>query len=139
MRAFLDASVLIFAVERPQSNSAKIVKAALGGGFDALVDEEVLAEVARFFRGRRGRSFAWLYTEQVRRVAQVVPRDACEAEFAALRGQLKEGDRLHLAATRASRVPHLIAFDQDFRPFPEYMTPKQAVRRLGLNPSETEW
>jgi predicted nucleic acid-binding protein len=139
VRAFLDASALIFAVERPRSNSAKILKAALGGGIDAFADEEVLAQVARFFRGGRGRSFAWLYTQQVRRVAQVVPRGACEAEFAALGGQLNEGDRLHLAATRASGVPHLIAFDEDFRPFREYLTPKRAVRRLGLRPTETEW
>jgi predicted nucleic acid-binding protein len=139
VRAFLDASVLIFAVERPLSNSAKIVKAALGGRIDAVVDEEILREVARFFRRRRGRSFAWLYTEQIRRVASVVMRDECKAEFTALRGQLKEGDRLHLAAARASGTPHLIAFDADFKPFHEYLTPRQAARRLGLTPSETEW
>jgi len=139
VRAFLDASVLIFAIERPQSNSAKILKLALDGRIEVVVDEEVLREVARFFRGRRGRSFAWLYTEQVRRAATVLSREDCEAEFAALRGQLKEGDRLHLAATRTSGSPHLVAYDEDFRPFREYMTPKQAARRLGLTPSETEW
>lgn len=139
MRAFLDASVLIFAMERPDSNSAKVVEMALDGRLEAVVDEEVLHEVARFFRGRRGRSFAWLYTEQVRRAATVLTREDCEAEFAALRRKLKEGDRLHLAATRTSGAPHLVAYDEDFRPFREYMTPKQAVRRLGLAPRETEW
>lgn len=139
MRAFLDASVLIFAVERPDSNSAKVVKAALDGRIEAVVDEEVLREVTRFFRGRRGRSFAWLYTQQIHRVATVVPREACEAQFAALRGQLKEGDRLHLAAARASGARYLVAFDEEFSPFREYLTPKQAVRRLGLTPGETEW
>ncbi len=139
MRAFLDASVLIFAIERPHSNCAKIVKAALGGAFAPVVDEVVLAEVARFFGSHRGRSFAWLYTEQVRRVATVVARIDCEAEFEALEGRLKEADRLHLAATRASGAAHLIAFDEDFRPFREYLTPRQAAKRLGLVPSETEW
>ena len=139
MRAFLDASVLIFAIERPASNSAVVVELALAGRLQAVVDEEVLAEIARFFRKRRGRSFAWLYAEQVRRVARVVTRDECRADFDALGGQLKQSDRLHLAASRTTGTRHLIAYDEDFQPFKEYMTPRQAVRRLGRAPKETEW
>lgn len=139
MRAFLDASVLIFAVERPSSNSAVIVERAIAGHLEVVVDEEVLAEVGRFFRKRRGRSFAWLYAEQIRRIVRVVTREECHAEFEAIGRRLKEGDRLHLAATRAAGARYLIAYDDDFEPFDEYMTPRQAVRRLGLVPKNTEW
>jgi len=139
VRAFLDASVFIFAVERPTSNSAKLVKEFLAGRLEAVVDEEVLAEVGRFFRSRRGRSFAWLTTEQIRRVARVVSMDECRAEFETLKGQLKEGDRFHLAATRATKTLHLIALDEDFERFKEYLTPKEAVRRLGIVPGPSEW
>jgi predicted nucleic acid-binding protein len=52
---FLDASVLVFAVERPRSNSARIVELALSGGVEVVVDEVVLLEVRRYLRRRASR------------------------------------------------------------------------------------
>ena len=139
MRVFLDASVLIWAVERPDSNSARIVGLALSGKVNAVVDEVVLSEVARFFRAQRGRSFAWLYSQQVRRVATVLTEADCVNQLEALKGRLKPSDRLHLAAARAAGARVFIALDADFSEFPEYLTPQQAAKRLGLRVSPTDW
>ncbi|HEX9709203.1 MAG TPA: PIN domain-containing protein [Candidatus Thermoplasmatota archaeon] len=139
MRVFLDASVLISAVERPESNSATVFRHVLAGAVEAVVDEVVLVEVSGYLREHRGRSFAWLYTEQVRRVATVLAADQCAGEFEAVEGALKTADRLHLAATRASKARYLVAFDDDFTPYDEYLTPRQAVQKLGLPPAPTEW
>lgn len=139
MRALLDASVWIIAVERPDSNSSKIVRHALAGRLEVVVDESVLAEVSRFLRSRHGRSFTWLYIQQIRRVARVMSQEECEIEMRRIGGRLKPADRLHLAAARAAGAEFLIGFDEDFEPYPEYLTPKRAVRRLGLAVSPTEW
>ena len=136
---FLDASVFIWALERPESNSARVVRAALGGKFEAVVDEAVVAEVGHFLRAHRGRSFAWLYTEQIRRSAVVITESDCKAEFAHIGARLKRNDGLHLAATRAAGARMLVAFDSDFEPFPEYVTPRAAARRLGLGVSPSDW
>lgn len=139
MRALLDASVWIIAVERPESNSSKIVNHALAGRLEVVVDETVLVEVSRFLRSRRGRSYAWLYTQQIRRVARVVSQEECETEMRRIKGGLKPGDRLHLSAARAAGAEWLVAFDEDFEPYPEYLTPRQAAKRLGIPVSPTEW
>lgn len=139
MRVFLDASVFIWAVERPSSNSSRIVKLGFSGRIEVVVDDAVLAEVSRFFRAHRDRSFAWLYTEQIRRVAKVLTHTDCEIELAKVMGVLKSNDRFHLAATRAAKARFLVAFDEDFSRFREYRTPRQAARHLGLRVSPTEW
>lgn len=139
MRVFLDASVFIWAQERPECHSARIVEAALKGRLDPVVDEEVLEEVARYFRERRGRSFAWLYSQQIRRVALVLSPEDCKSELERLEGTLKAADRLHLAAARAAGASMLVAFDSDFVPFPEYRTPREAAKRLGLKAAKTDW
>ncbi len=76
----LGADALIRAVERPDSESARVWDHVLAGELEATVDEPTLREVERFFSDHRGRSFAWMYTSQVRRNARVV---ASGADFAA--------------------------------------------------------
>lgn len=126
-------------MERSDSNSARLVSLALAGDLDAVVDEQVISEVSRFVRRTLTRSHAWLYGEQIRRNTTVMSRSQCEREFARLKGFLKPADRLHLAAMRASGAKLLIAYDSDFAGLPEYLTPKQAIKRLGLRPARSEW
>jgi predicted nucleic acid-binding protein len=139
VRVFLDASVIIWALERADSNSALLFQMALEGRIEAIVDEQVLAEVARFLRIRRGRSFAWLFTEQIRRVAKVVQAEECRGEMDELKTSIKRKDLIHAAAAKRARVTFLIALDDDFASIPEYRTPKQAVEALGLPPKVTDW
>ncbi len=139
MRVFLDASCVIPAFERPESNSARIYSHALAGRVEIVVDEEVLCEVQRYFRRRAGRSFAWLVVEQLRRISHLVAAQDCAEELQALGTHLKAADRSHLAACRAAGALYLIALDEDFAPFDEYRTPREAAKLLGLPPAPSQW
>lgn len=138
MRAFVDSSVFIWAVERPGSNSAVLYELLLDGRLRGVIDEKVLDEVRRFYRKARGRSFAWLLTEQIRRHCTLVPEADCQTELRRLRRRIKEKDLMHLAVARHERIP-LIGLDDDFAPFREYLTPQAAVRRFGIKTQPTDW
>lgn len=112
MRVFLDASVLIRAVERPQSDSAGLLDRVLAGGVEGVVDELVLEEVERFFREKRGRHFAWQYTEQLRRNVKVVSHADSKAFEAPLSTKLAPSARLHWGAARSAEV-HAVVRDPE--------------------------
>lgn len=139
MRVFLDANVFIWALWRPQSNSARIVELALAGRLDAVVDGVVVEEVSRNVKAGLGRSEAWVYREQIRRRLEVIPQARCIEAVSLAPEDLKQADRLHLAATRLSGADFLVAYDADFNGIPEYVTPNAFVRRIGKPVAPTEW
>ena len=110
MRAFLDAGVLIRAVERPQSEAAKLVAFALQGRFEAVVDERVLTGVRAFFEAERGAAFATRYVEVIRRSTLVVSHEEARRHEAELR---RRGGRAPSAGTAAGRAAGVEAIVRD--------------------------
>ncbi len=110
MRAFLDAGVLIRAVERPQSEAARLVAFAVQGRFEAVVDERVLGAAGAFFEARRGASFSSRYVGLIRRSTLVVSHDEARRHDAALR---KRGARAQTADAAAGRAAGVEAIVRD--------------------------
>ena len=108
MQIFLDSSVLIQAVERPKSPSARTLDRVLAREVKACVDELVVGEVEEFFRARRGRAFAWRYTELIRRVARVVTVQAAARRLPDVSAKYAPRARIHRAAALAAEVDQYV-------------------------------
>ena len=75
MKIFLDSSVIIYGLEKPGSNSAKVLDALIAGELDAVVNEKVVQEVGRYMRRRQGKQSAYLVESLVRNHTTVVQRN----------------------------------------------------------------
>lgn len=139
MRAFLDSSTIIYALEFAGSNSAAVYDAALEGRFAGVINDQVVDEVRRYLRRRAGRDAAYLAAGQLVRAFEVVPLASLSADMDRLRGTIHRKDLAHLATVRALTLPRLVALDDDFRGAPEYRTPRQFARELGLARKRTEY
>lgn len=138
MRVFVDSSVFIYGLEFEESNSAIIYNEIADGAVKAVINEKVIEEVVRYFRGRKGRHFAYLIESQLRRVSEVEQRQVYAGEIEKWKGKIKEKDLEHLATAKTFELK-IIAFDADFLPFEEYRTPKQFVEELGKKSYDVEW
>lgn len=71
MAAALDAAALIRAVERPESDEARLLDRVAAGKLKATCEAADLAAVSGFFEEHRSRAFAWAYDTQLRRILTV--------------------------------------------------------------------
>lgn len=51
-RAFIDSSVFIAAVRSPTGGSSEVLRYAVAGLFDAVISDDVVEEVERYFHGK---------------------------------------------------------------------------------------
>ena len=139
MKIFIDTSVFIWATNFPESNSAKIIHLANTGQMQGIVSEKVVEELKRYFINYHSERI-WFETEVIMKTKYtIVPKENIETEIRKWNGKIKEKDLEHLATVKHLKLDTLIAFDRDYKPFPEYITPKQFMKKLGLKPSETEY
>lgn len=139
MLVFLDSSVFIWAYNRPESNSAKILGLVDAGKLEAVTSEKALEETGKYFNLFYD-SRTWFSVKQHLVVsAKIIWREEISALTELLRGKIKNKDVEHLATARYAGARVIIAFDRDFLPFTEYHTPRQFIAELGLKPSETEY
>ncbi len=139
MKIFIDSSVFIWAYNRPESNSATIVKLLADGKLRAVISEKVVEEVSDHVLTSHGYK-TWSEVEAIiKSRCAVISRNATKGEAKKWRGKIKEKDLEHLATAKKLAVDFILALDRDYEPFPEYVTPKQFVKKLGLKPSATEY
>lgn len=55
------------------------------------------------------------------------------------RDKIKDKDLEQLAVVKKLGVKYLVAYDRDFEPFEEYVTPKKFVEALSLDALESEF
>ncbi|MBI5036770.1 PIN domain-containing protein [Candidatus Micrarchaeota archaeon] len=135
---FVDSSTIIIGITQPETNSARVLGLIGGGKAEAIISEKALLEVKRFFLAKRGEKFAYATERFLKKNFRVVPRAEVEREIAKYRGQIKEKDLEHLATAKKFGAT-IVAFDRDFEPFKEYVTPKQFVKTLKMKQFETEY
>lgn len=139
MRAFLDSSAIIFAFDFEESNSAIILDLILDKKIEAITCEKVLIEVRNYFSNRRNKKFSFLIETILRKNFKTAKQEEILLNLNNWKNQIKEKDLEQLTAVKILGIKKLIAFDRDYKPFPEYVTPKKFVEELGLKAKQTEY
>ncbi len=139
MQAFLDSSAIIYGLEFEESNSAVILDLIIEKKIQCFINEKVLAEVRRYFRSRKDRNYAYLVEVFLRRNCIVIKNSELVEQMKLLEGEIKRKDLEHIATVRQKEIHWLVAYDQDFEGFSEYMTPKEFMKKIGLKRKETEY
>ena len=131
VRAFLDANVFIYAFERPESNSARIIGMLNGGEMEAVVSELAVIEVMRYFKKYHGKDLASKFRDYILQSCELVLRDEIPAAVETLHGSIKDKDLEHLATVRTLGLKYLVSYDDDFIGHEEYVTPRDFLIRMG--------
>ena len=139
MIVFLDSSTIIYGLEFDDSNSDIILKLLIEKEVQAYINEKVIAEVKSYFRSRKGRNYAYLIEIFLRRNCVVIKNSELLDQMEILKGKIKRKDLEHLATVRLKNLEWLVAFDEDFKGFHEYITPKEFVKSMGLKGRSTEY
>jgi predicted nucleic acid-binding protein len=139
MRVFLDSSTIIYGLEFEDTNSAIILNLLIDREIQAYINEKVIAEVKRYFRARKGRNYAYLIEIFLKRNCIVIKNSDLEEHMKLLKGKIKRKDLEHIAAVRFRDIQWLVAYDQDFEGFLEYITPKKFVKKMGLKIKVTDY
>ncbi len=128
MKAFLDSSAIIFAIEFENTNSAIILEMILNGELEGIINEKVLAELKRYFRKRKDRNFAFLAESLL--LSNFTVKDITPKDLKIWEGHIKRKDLEHLTTVKKYEIEYLIAFDEDYEPFEEYITPNNFVKNV---------
>ena len=139
MIVFLDSSTIIYGLEFDNSNSDIILKLLIEKEIQAYINEKVITEVKSYFRSRKGRNYAYLMEVFLRRNCVVIKNSELIDQMKILKGKIKRKDLEHIATVRFKNLEWLIAYDEDFIGFPEYITPKEFVKSMGLKARSTEY
>jgi hypothetical protein len=122
--------VIIYAVERPQSSSGRLLDRVVAGKDSAIVDEVVLEEAERFFRAQRGHEFAWQLTQFARRTMLVVSPAEAKAYMGSPGGGVSRQLRTHRAAARAGAADEsVVDRGGNDAPYPEELPVGPYTRR----------
>lgn len=138
-RALLDTNVFVYAYERPESSSRRIVDLLNEGRLEAIITERVVREVMAYFKRHHGKDMASRFRDYLFAACTVVWPAEVAGEMTGLRGEIKEKDLEQIAAVRALGLRHLVSVDRDFEPFPEYRTPRAFLEALGETTTDSEY
>jgi hypothetical protein len=106
---------------------------AEAGDLEVVVSELVVEEDWSVFErlaSREARFYALRYVETL--AARIVKRDEMKREITENRGMLKDKDVENVAAVRHENLEFLVAYDRDYEDVPEYITPKDFIKRFGI-------
>ena len=68
-----------------------------------------------------------IYTEEIKN------------ELEKWKSKIKNKDLEHISIVKKFKIPIIVSYDRDFKPFSEYITPKKFIKSIGLKPAETEY
>jgi predicted nucleic acid-binding protein len=139
MLVFLDSSTIIYGLEFEDSNSALVLNLLIEKEIQGCINEKVITEVKRYFRNRKNRSYAYLIEVFLRRNCVVIKNSELEDQMELFKGKIKRKDLEHIATVRYKNIQWLIAYDEDFEGFSEYITPKNFVKKMGLKAKSTKY
>lgn len=136
---FLDTNVFIYAFEFPKSNSKKIADLLNDDKILVYVSEMVLEEVTRYFKKYYDKDLASHFREYILDSCEVVQKEDIVDSMDFYSGKIKDKDLEQITAVKVLGIKYLIAYDRDFLPFEEYITPKKFIELIGLIAAETEF
>jgi len=130
VRALLDSNVFLFAFERPESNSKRIVSRMVDRAFEGIVTDRVVREIIRYFRRHYDKDLASKYRDLILTSCDLVLEEDWPAGPAevALVGRKDAGA---LAAARGRGIARIVSTDSDFKGVPEWRTPREFVLEQG--------
>lgn len=138
-RVFLDTNVFIYAFEYPNSNSAVVIQLLNRNEIEAVISERVLSEVVNYFKKYYNKDLASLFRLYLLEACFFVPTRKVRETMEQYRHKIKEKDLNQLAVVKQHGIKYLVAYDEDFEPFEEYITPKEFIREIGKEPRTTEY
>ena len=138
-RVFLDTNIFIYSFEFPESNSAKIISLLNKGEIEAITSERVLKEVVCYFEKYHSIKLARKFRRYLLDNCVIIMKKNIIKKVNALKGQIKDKDLEQLATVKKFGIKFLIAYDKDFEPFEEYITPKQFLKKLDKETSDSEF
>lgn len=139
MKIFLDTNVFVYGLTQRESNSAKILELLQSGAITAFTSQLVVEEVNGVFRRLYGREEAYIAIKYVKKTCHVIPRKNILLHLDAFRGMVKEKDLENLVTVKRRKIRFLVAYDRDYKGFPEYKSPKEFVKLLGFEESQMEY
>ena len=138
-RVFLDTNVFIYAFEFPECNSAKVIDLLNKGQIEALISERVLKEVQSYFKKFHSKDLAALFRDYLLRTCLIVFPGDLKRDMLRYRKLVKAKDLEQLAAVKKLGIKYLVAYDRDFEPFEEYVTPMAFIKEAGLKPAASDY
>jgi predicted nucleic acid-binding protein len=138
-RVFLDTNVFIYAFEFPQSNSGMIIELLNQAEIEAVISEQVLLEVQTYFRRYYSKDLAGAFRNYLLLSCTVIPSSYVREAMKRYRNKIKDKDLEQLAVVKKLGLKYLVAYDRDFEPFEEHVTPKGFVEALYLDAFESEF
>ena len=137
-QVFLDTNVFIYGFEFSDSNSAKIIDLVNNGELEAVITQQVLDEVVKYFKTFHNKEIANEFRHYLLEVCIIVQNSDIAKEMAKLKGKIKDKDIQQIAAAKHLQLK-LVSYDRDFKAFEEYVTPKEFVTALGKASSKADF
>lgn len=138
-RVFLDTNVFVYAFEFPNSNSRLIIDLLNEGEVEAVVSERVFKELYRYFRRFHSKGLTDEFRVYMFSTCQLILSSEVCDKTSRYRGEVKDKDLEQLITVREYGIKHLVSYDKDFEDVKEYITPREFVRQLGIEPRQTEY
>lgn len=138
-RVFIDTNVFIYAFEYPECNSAKIIDLINKGIIEAIVSEQVVKEIVRYFEKHHNINLTRLFRRYLFEACIVTTKSQVSDEMSKYKDKIKDKDLEQIAVTKKLGIKYLIAYDRDFKDFEEYITPKEFVKLMKLKETNTEY
>lgn len=129
-RVFLDSNVFIWGYSRPKSNSAKILELMNDGKITVIVSEKVLGELRAYFVTYYNKDVWSSVFTHLSPLVRIVFREDIKNEVNRWKGKIKDKDVEHLATVKMLKLKYLISYDEHFKKFSEYKTPREFIKEL---------
>jgi predicted nucleic acid-binding protein len=136
-RVFIDTNIFIYAFEFPGSNSNKVIDLLNKGQIEAVISERVIKEVHAYFKKFHSKDLAALFRDYLLRTCILVFAADLKREMLKYKRTIKSKDLEQVAAVKKLSIKYLVAYDRDFEPFEEYMTPHAFIKQVGLKPADS--
>jgi len=136
-RVFLDSNVFIFGLERPTSNSRRILDLLVGGKIQGVVTDRVVREVMKYTRKHHTKDMAGKLRDLILLTCDLILEEdlRIDRRLITLVGVKDAGA---LAAVRSSGLARLVSTDSDFAKIPERRTPREYLREISERQSPGE-
>lgn len=138
-KVFIDTNVFIYAFEFSGSNSRKVIDLLNNGAIEAVISDIVYREATNYFKKFYGKDAASRFRRYLIETCEIIFEDEIQKEMQELKGRIKQKDLPQIASTRHLGIKYLVAFDEDFNAFEEYITPRRFIEILNLKPAKTEY
>ena len=138
-RVFLDSNIFIYAFEFPESNSRKVIDLLNKGQIEAVISERVIREVQAYFKRFHNKDLAALFRDYLLRTCVLIFSADLQSEMLKYRKMIKAKDLEQVATVKKLGIKYLLAYDRDFEPIQEYITPKVFIKEFGIKPSSSDY